>query len=137
MQSEGCSVLSPLPAARVLSSPPSSRYLLSGGFPALTLPFVHPSRSSETLGTGLMYSLLLRAGLRGAQELSWEEGGGSRDPGNNEGAWRVCTISLTRSLASSFPRVVFSLHNKDSFVFFSVFKFAGDSLSVWKLKFYL
>lgn len=33
-----------------------------------------------------MYSLLLGAGLRGAQKLSWEEGGGSRDPGNNQGA---------------------------------------------------
>lgn len=50
---------------------------------------------------------------------------------------RVCTISLTISLALSFPRIVFSLYYKDSFVFFSVFKFAGDSLSVWKLKFYL
>ena len=50
---------------------------------------------------------------------------------------RVCTISLNSSLALSFPRIVFSLYYKDSFVFFSVFKFAGDSLSVWKLKFYL
>lgn len=31
-----------------------------------------------------MYSVLLRAGLRGAQKLSWEEEGGSRDPGNNQ-----------------------------------------------------